>query len=84
MPLKSEIKKIRVVRSGEPNFDRACEEAYRRAVMEFLIDESGHPADKRFSRSSTSLKVQFIQYTHTGSMAGQELVYEFYAWIETD
>lgn len=81
--MKSDIKKIRVARSGEPNFDRACEEAYRRAVAEFEIDESGHPADKRFHRSNTSLKVRFTQYVHTGSMGGQELVYEFDAWMET-
>jgi len=82
--MKSEIKKIRVTRSGEPNFDRACEEAYRRAVSEFGIDEFGYPADKRFDRSSSSLEVQFVQYTHTGSMGGQELVYEFYAWMEAE
>lgn len=81
--MKSEIKKIRVTRSGEPNFDRACENAYSQAVSEFGIDESGHPADQRFHRSSSSLKVQFVQYTHTGSMGGQELVYEFYAWMES-
>lgn len=82
--MKSVIKKICIARSGEPNFDRACEEAYRRAVVEFQIDEYGHPADGRFHRSSTSLKVRFTQYVHTGSMGGQGLVYEFDAWMETD
>jgi hypothetical protein len=82
--MKSDVKKIRVVRSGEPNFDRACEEAYNRAVSAFEIDEFGHSADERFPRSSTALMVRFTQYVQTGSMGGQELVYEFDAWMETD
>ncbi len=79
--MKSDIEQIRV-RRREPNFDRACDEAYRWAVSLFGIDEAGHAKDKRFDRSSSCLKVQFKTYTHTGSMGGQEYLYEFEAWME--
>jgi len=62
----------------EANFDRACEEAYRYALMVFGIDDSGHSQKlKGWDRSSCCIKVTFLSYSQVGSMGGHDYNYEF-------
>jgi hypothetical protein len=73
--LKSE--KIVVTRK-ESNFDRACEEAYSRAVMIMGIDDCGHSDRvKGWDRSRCHIQVVFERYEHIGSMVGHEYNYIF-------
>lgn len=81
MKIKSAVKKIHVTRR-ESGFDRACEEAYSRALSLFAIDEDGHAKDKRFDRSTSSLVVKFRDYRVNGSMGGISNTYVFDAWME--
>lgn len=69
----------------EPNFDRACEEAYRRALVMFGCDDYGHLRKvPNFDRSSDCIVVEFHSYRHIGGMGGQEFQYEFHASVERD
>lgn len=73
--LKSE--KI-VITRREANFDRACDEAYQRAVAMLGIDEDGHANRvKGWERSSCCIRVVFEKYEHIGSMVGHEHNYYF-------
>ena len=72
------------IRRAEPNFDRACDAAYLSALSWFGINEDGHALDKRFDRSTSCLKVKFVRYLQTGSMGGQEAIYEFDTWMENN
>lgn len=66
-----------VVTRRESNFDRACEEAYGRAVVIMGIDDCGHSSVKGWDRSSCCIRVVFDRYEHTGSMVGHEYTYIF-------
>lgn len=72
-------KKVTVTRQ-EANFDRACDEAYDRAVLVFGIDDCGHSAKvKGWDRSSCYVVVTFTSYCQTGGMGGDSYTYEFQA-----
>lgn len=55
-----------VITRSETNFDKACDEAYKRAINEFGITIDGH-SDKviGWNRTSCSIKLIFIEYTAT-------------------
>lgn len=77
--------KVRIVvdRNGEPNFDRVCETAYKRALWEFGVDEDGHITKVPGSaRSTDTVVLEFVKYQHRGGIGGQACVYEFVAWVE--
>lgn len=74
-------KSIAVLRK-ESNFDKACEEAYRYAVMHFDIDECGHSRKFDFERSTDSINIKFKGFEHSGGMGGDQLIYRFDAWID--
>jgi hypothetical protein len=62
----------------ESNFDRACEEAYDRAIMLIEIDEDGHSRKiKEWERSSCHISVSFDGYERTGGMGGHTHSYTF-------
>ncbi len=67
----------------ESNFDRACEAAYKYALMRFHADDDGYLNNVKDSeRSTDSVVVEFVSYRHTGGMGGQSFQYEFVAWVE--
>jgi len=72
-----------IVPRPEPNFDRACDVAYRMALMRFGGDDCGHLNNVEDSeRSTDSVEVEFKSYRHSGGMGGQAMVYTFEAWVE--
>ena len=74
---------ITVTRSGEPNFDRACEQAYHQTLMRFGCDDCGHLNNVLDSeRSTDAVVVEFKGYRHSGGMGGQTCTYTFEAWVE--
>lgn len=67
-----------VVSRREPNFDRACDDAYNRTVSIFGITDCGHSNRvKDWDRSSCCIRVVFVGYEHTGGMGGHECHYIF-------
>lgn len=81
--VRTESERVYVTRR-EVGFDRACEEAYRLALSVFGCDEDGHFRKlKGFPRSTSCLVVEFVKFRHGGGMGGQELTYEFEAWVES-
>ena len=78
MPEKILKREKIIVTRKESNFERACEEAYSRAVMIMGIDDCGHSdCVKGWDRSSCVIRVVFERYEHTGSMVGHEHNYIF-------
>jgi len=68
-----------IVSRTESNFDRACNEAYKTAIMRFGIDENGHSDRiKRWERSSCWIDVIFSTYKRSGN----DHVYLFFASAE--
>lgn len=84
MPKKIKIgQKIPItITRRESNFDRACDEAYKHALIKFGIDEDGHSKIADFERSSDSIVVEFIRYQLSGGMGGLQHLYAFKAWID--
>jgi hypothetical protein len=72
--LKSE--EVFVIRQ-EANFDKACDEAYDKAISILKIDEDGHSSIPIWHRSSCFVIVSFQEYLHTGSMGSHEHKYIF-------
>lgn len=71
--------KITITRR-ESNFDKACDEAYNRAVMAFGIDDDGHSKRvKAWERSECCIQVTFVSYNQVGGMGGHSYNYEFLA-----
>ena len=67
----------------EANFDRACDMAYRMALVRFDCDDCGHLNNVEDSQRSTdSVEVEFKSYRHSGGMGGQNITYIFEAWVE--
>ncbi len=81
--MKSEVKKFNI-NLKQRDFDLACDMAYERATNLFEISASGHAKDDRFLRSCSCLKVEFVNYIHTGSMSGQNMIYTFNTWMESN
>lgn len=78
-----DIVEIFITRFAEPNFDRACEQAYLVALRQFGCDESGNLTNvKGGDRSMDSIVVRSKEYRHTGNMSGQRMEYVFEAWVE--
>ncbi len=50
----------------EACFDRACDEAWRRAASIARIDEDGHSTVEGWDRSSSYIEVEFIGYMKQG------------------
>ena len=70
--------KIIAIIRDEPNFDRACDEAYRQALRIWDVDEDGHINGVPDSeRSTDSIVVEFTKYHRTGGMGGQSNIYDF-------
>lgn len=73
--------KIDISRS-EACFDRACDEAYQRALSEFDVDDCGHFNNvEKAQRSKHSISVKFVSYTCSGGMGGQSHRYQFTASV---
>jgi hypothetical protein len=71
-----------VVRRQEANFDCACDEAYKRALTIFDVNDDGRINGVSDScQSSDTLYVVFIRHYHSGSIVGQEHVYLFEAFV---
>ena len=71
--------------SGEPNFDRACEMAYKMAIAMFGLTDDGHFSNVKDSdRSTVFIIVEFKRYRHCGGMCGQTCEYIFEAWVARD
>lgn len=67
----------------EPNFDRATEQAYCRALTMFNSDGYGNLLEvKGFDRANCSVKMKFDNLTYEGSMSGHGITYKFEAWTE--
>lgn len=80
--IKSPVEEIFVCDS-RPDFDRACENAYRRALFIWKIDDCGH--SKRlpdFPRGYSSVRVAFVGYECSGGLGGLDHVYTFKTWME--
>lgn len=76
--------KIEVCRS-ESGFDSASDSAYAEACLKFGLNDCGYFEQvKDWNRSKGRIVVEFENYRHTGSMAGQTHEYNFVAWIEQD
>ena len=57
------------VHRSEANFDRACDEAYRLAVMMFGIDENGRSGRVDGWESSTCwIDLEFVRYIRSGGV----------------
>lgn len=54
------------VTRNESNFDRACDEAYRIAIMKCRIDEDGHSDIVGWERSCCWIEMEFIKYIRIG------------------
>ena len=68
---------------GEPNFDKACEQAYSLALQKFGCDDDGHFNNVKDSdRTSDRVVIEFKSYRHIGTMVGQTCEYIFEAWVE--
>lgn len=67
------------------NFDEACKKAYRQALRELDIGDSGHSKfETNFPRSESNLKIDFIGFSMTGSMVGGENLYTFNTYLEKE
>jgi len=56
-----------IVSRQETGFDRACDEAFRRAVIHFGIDTDGHSTRlEEWARFDSWLEVSFKDYTRLG------------------
>lgn len=76
---------IQVALFTDPNFDKACERAYDRAISIFGVNEDGHFENvPKAHRSDCSLVVEFVRYRHIGGMGGHEFLYEFAAWADAE
>lgn len=64
---------------GEASFDRACDEAYRLACLQFGLDDDGYLRNVADGERSTDAIVQqFIGYIRFG----RQHQYTFVAWVE--
>jgi len=69
----------------EPNFDRACDNAYKQAIIKFGLDASGYFTRVRDScRSTDTINVLFVSYHHGASMTGHVCTYIFFAWVSRE
>jgi hypothetical protein len=76
---------IKIHRSSEPNFDKACEVAYQHALGRFGCTDAGHLDNVKDSeRSRSTVVVEFVGYRHYGGMGGQYCFYSFTAWVEQE
>ena len=67
----------------EADYDRACDEAYRHALMLFDVDDCGHILSiKDSERSTDSIMVQFVKHCQHGGMSGRCHRYDFVAVVE--
>lgn len=74
-------KEFSVIRYYEPNFDKACEAAYRDALMIFGVDDDGHFTNvENSARSTDTLIIEFKSYRQVGS----DYIYLFDAWVQRD
>lgn len=72
--------KVNVTRTNEPNFDRACETAWKMAMIEFGADGDGHLTDVAgYERSRHCVQVKFVTVTLTTGMGGPQWTYNFTA-----
>jgi len=73
-----------IVHDTRPDFDRACESAYKQALYIFKINEDGHCEHKDykddFLRTNSSINVQFITYISRG----YQQTYKFQIWMEKE
>ena len=61
------IEKITVTRS-ESNFDRACDLAYKMALIRFAIDEDGYSSKlPDWQRSDSWIEIKFVSYKCCGN-----------------
>lgn len=71
-----------VIDRTEPNFDKACEQAYKKACKIFGVDEDGHITNvENSARSTDSVVIDFKHFRCSGSMAGGECYYVFDTWV---
>jgi hypothetical protein len=79
-----EVKQVHVTQHNvrRPDFGDACTDAYRRALLEFGINEDGHSEKVDFVRSTDSIVVKFEEFRMSGGMGGQEYTFTFKAAIE--
>lgn len=57
-----------LITRSEANFDRACDEAYRYAIVYFEIDESGYSTRIRdWERCDCWIEVEFVNYVRQGT-----------------
>jgi hypothetical protein len=72
-----------IIHRDEPNIDRACDSASRRAMLEFGVTDDGYFANVQGAeRSRNSIRIEFVKYVCTGGMSGWSYVYEFVTWVE--
>jgi hypothetical protein len=72
---------IRVERQ-EANMDRACDEAYRMALIYLGIDDDGYANNVKDAGRDGSIMLQFVSFIHGASMVGHAFTYHFQTWIE--
>lgn len=71
---------IIVIRSHEPNMDRACDSARSLTMHKFGADDCGNlDAVEGWVRSRDHVEVKFVSYTCDISMTGNEHIYIFKA-----
>jgi hypothetical protein len=66
----------------ECNQDRACDEAYKMALYELGVDDSGYANNVKGAGRAGVIHCQFITYIHSASMVGHEHLYHFQAWVD--
>lgn len=72
------------IEDSRPDFDKACNDAYRDAVNIFGIHVDGYSTKAEFIRNIDTVYVKFVSYEHIGSMIGHSHVYKFETWIERE
>jgi len=70
------------VRQNSCGFDRACDEAHKRALEVFGIDDYANSDVVDWVRSTDSVKISFLNYECSATMVGSEYKYQFDIWTE--
>ena len=81
--MKSEEKRFSIDRENFMSFEELCRQAYKQALLIHGIDDCGNARDKRFSRSSSDMRVEFEGFTLIGNMVGGSNVYKFKTWLQS-
>lgn len=80
----TKVKKIYVdLSDGTRLLEKAAEQAMRRALFMWGIDDCGHSTKvKKWSRSRCAIRIEFVSMKMSGGMSGWSYQVEFKTWCE--